>query len=102
MFSKKSLPLFLLLVVALIAAACAGTQTPEATEPEQPAATEAPQPEPTEAPPPSTEEPVEPVMLRVGWGGSPDTLNPGTAVLSEAYTLFELVYDTMFDLNLDG
>ena len=102
MFSKKSLPLFLLLVVALIAAACAGTQTPEATEPEQPAATEAPQPGPTEAPPPSTEEPVELVMLRVGWGGSPDTLNPGTAVLSEAYTLFELVYDTMFDLNLDG
>lgn len=102
MFDKKSLPLFFLLVVALIAAACAGTQTPEATEPEQPAATEAPQPEPTEAPPPSTEEPVEPVMLRVGWGGSPDTLNPGTAVLSEAYTIFELVYDTLFDLNLDG
>jgi len=40
--------------------------------------------------------------VRVGWAGSPDTLNPGMAVLSEAYTIFELVYDSMYDLNLDG
>ncbi len=40
--------------------------------------------------------------LRVGWAGSPDSLNPGVAVLSEAYTVFELVYSTMFTLNLDG
>ncbi len=40
--------------------------------------------------------------LRIGWAGSPDTLNPGTAVLTEAYTLFELVYDSMYDLQLDG
>ncbi|MBI5840093.1 MAG: ABC transporter substrate-binding protein [Chloroflexi bacterium] len=39
---------------------------------------------------------------RVGWAGSPDTLNPGTAVLSEAYIIFELVYDSMYELNLDG
>lgn len=44
----------------------------------------------------------EPVVLRIGWAGSPDTLNPGTAVLSEAYTLFELVYDSMYQLELDG
>ncbi len=40
--------------------------------------------------------------VRVGWAGSPDTLNPGAAVLSEAYTIFELVYDSMYELNLDG
>lgn len=44
----------------------------------------------------------EPVTLRVGWAGSPDSLNPGVAVLSEAYTLFDLVYDSMYQLNLDG
>ena len=43
-----------------------------------------------------------PVVLRVGWAGSPDTLNPGTAVLSEAYTIFALVYDTIYEYQLDG
>ena len=40
--------------------------------------------------------------VRIGWAGSPDTLNPGAAVLAEAYTIFELVYDSMYELNLDG
>ena len=40
--------------------------------------------------------------VRIGWAGSPDTLNPGAAILSEAYTIFELVYDSMYELNLDG
>lgn len=44
----------------------------------------------------------QPVVLRVGWAGSPDTLNPGAAVLTEAYTIFTLVYDTMYQLQLDG
>jgi len=44
----------------------------------------------------------QPVVLRVGWAGSPDTLNPGAAVLSESYTIFGLVYDTMYQLQLDG
>lgn len=43
-----------------------------------------------------------PVVARVGWAGSPDTLNPGTAVLSEAYTVFALVYDTVYEYQLDG
>ena len=43
-----------------------------------------------------------PIVLRVGWAGSPDTLNPGTAVLSEAYTIFALVYDTIYEYQLDG
>jgi peptide/nickel transport system substrate-binding protein len=40
--------------------------------------------------------------MRIGWAGSPDTLNPGTAVLSEAYTIFSLVYDTVYEYKLDG
>jgi peptide/nickel transport system substrate-binding protein len=44
----------------------------------------------------------EPAAVRIGWGGSPDTLNPGTAVLAESYTLFELVYDSMYQLQPDG
>ncbi len=40
--------------------------------------------------------------VRIGWQGSPDTLNPGAAVLAEAYTIFELVYNSMYELNLDG
>ena len=43
-----------------------------------------------------------PTVLRVGWAGSPDTLNPGTGVLSEAYTIFALVYDTIYEYQLDG
>jgi len=49
-----------------------------------------------------TATPAEPAVLRVGWGGSPDTLNMGVAVLTEAYTVAELVYDAMYQLNLDG
>jgi peptide/nickel transport system substrate-binding protein len=40
--------------------------------------------------------------VRIGWAGSPDSLVPGKAILSEAYSIFELVYDTMFDLQFDG
>lgn len=43
-----------------------------------------------------------PAVVRIGWAGSPDTLNPGTAVLSEAYTIFALVYDTIYEYQLDG
>jgi peptide/nickel transport system substrate-binding protein len=109
MFGKSYLSLVVLLLLAFVVAACAGTPAPPApaaTEAPQPATTEAPQPVATEAPEPTpTEVPAEtkaPLVVRMGWGGSPDTLNPGTAVLSEAYILFELVYDSMFDLQLDG
>ena len=100
MFRKKYLSLFILVCLGLIAAACAGPATPAAvvTEAPQPAATEAPQPVATQAP----TEKTGPSVLRIGYGGSPDTLNPGPAILVEAYYMFELVYDTMFDLQLDG
>lgn len=44
----------------------------------------------------------EAVNVRIGWGGYPDSLNPGLATLAEAYTLFELIYDSIYTLNLDG
>ncbi len=40
--------------------------------------------------------------LRIGWAGSPDSLVPGKGILVEAYNIYELVYDTMFDLQFDG
>ncbi len=40
--------------------------------------------------------------VRVGIGGSPDSLNPGDGLLSEAYTLYELVYDTPITQAPDG
>ena len=43
-----------------------------------------------------------PSIARIGWAGSPDSLNPGMGVLVEAYTIYELVYDSMYELNLDG
>jgi len=33
--------------------------------------------------------------VRIGWSNGPDSLNPGIAWLSEAYTIYELVYDSM-------
>jgi peptide/nickel transport system substrate-binding protein len=40
--------------------------------------------------------------VRIGWAGSPDSLVPGKGILVEAYNIYELVYDTMFDLQFDG
>jgi len=74
MFAKKTVAIFIALVtiLSLVLSACGGGAK------------------------------AQPVTLRIGWAGSPDTLNPGTAVLSEAWTIFELVYDSMYDLQLDG
>jgi peptide/nickel transport system substrate-binding protein len=82
--------------MALLLAACGGaapaTTPAAAPENEQPAATAG---EPAA-------QPSLPAVVRIGWGGSPDTLNPGAATLEESYTLFELVYSSMYELNLDG
>jgi peptide/nickel transport system substrate-binding protein len=43
-----------------------------------------------------------PVILRIGWAGSPDSLNLGVGVTEEAYDIYELVYNSMFNLQLDG
>ncbi len=40
--------------------------------------------------------------VRVGWPGSPDSLNPAMGVLEEAYIVYEMTYDTLYDLQFDG
>ena len=42
-----------------------------------------------------TAAPAGAAVVRIGQGGAPDSLNPGVAVLAEAYTLFDI-----FLLNL--
>lgn len=77
----------LLLALGLLLASCGGA---------------APASTPAAAPEGQRPAPAQPATVRIGWGGSPDTLNPGAAILAEAYTLFELVYSSMYELNLDG
>jgi peptide/nickel transport system substrate-binding protein len=84
MATRTRFALGVLLVMSLLLAACGGA-APATTPAGEPAA-----------------QPSQPAVVRIGWGGSPDTLNPGTAILAEAYSLFELVYSSMFELNLDG
>jgi peptide/nickel transport system substrate-binding protein len=40
--------------------------------------------------------------VRIGIGGSPDSLNPGNGLLAESYDLYELVYDTPIGINQAG
>jgi peptide/nickel transport system substrate-binding protein len=40
--------------------------------------------------------------VRIGWAGYPDSLNPGNGLLSESYTMYELVYDTPMAVNAAG
>jgi len=81
--------LYLLILTALILSACGGASSAG-----------------TEAPSAATEQAVgesaAPSVVHIGWAGSPDSLNPGLAILTEAYTILELVYDSMYELNLDG
>jgi peptide/nickel transport system substrate-binding protein len=94
MKSKIAILLALLMTTALVLSACGGgLPATEAPAPAEPGAAE------PQAPP---EAPPEPAIVRIGYAGSPDTLNPGAAVLTDSYLMFELVYDTMYDLNLDG
>ncbi len=86
--SFRKLLIIVLLIVLLVACG-----TPQATETPEPVDTGTTEPAPVD---------TGPVVMRAGWAGSPDTLNPGTAVLAEAYTAFELIYDSMYQLNLDG
>jgi peptide/nickel transport system substrate-binding protein len=40
--------------------------------------------------------------VRIGIGGTPDSLNPGIGELTEAYILFELMYDTPINISNEG
>ena len=74
-------------ILSLLLAACA----PQTAEPANP---------PTDAT--GSESAQPPSVVRIGYAGSPDTLNPGTAILSESYVMFELAYSALFGQNLDG
>ena len=41
-------------------------------------------------------------VVKIGIGGSPDSLNPGDGLLTEAYELYELIYDTPINLSATG
>ena len=41
-------------------------------------------------------------VVRVGWNGQPDTFNPGMALLAESFSVFSMIYDTLYELMLDG
>lgn len=46
--------------------------------------------------------PTNEAIVKIGWTGEPDSLNPGLALLTESFTVFSLIYDTLYELNLDG
>lgn len=92
MVSKKWFRFLLSGILLLAITACGGGGAP-ATSPTESAA---------DTSPAEPDAPSSGGTVHIGWNGSPDTLNPGTAILAEAYIIFDLVYDTMFDLNLDG
>ena len=103
-----------LLVLSWILAACGPAATPApppATQPPaQPAAPTTAPIEPTQPaaePPttvPSTTAPVstEPVVLKLGWLGKPDTLNPAYAFLTESYVIFDLIFSPLVTEGIDG
>jgi peptide/nickel transport system substrate-binding protein len=78
------------LVCALILAACGGTPAPAA--PVSPV-TSAPTQVPT---------PAGPLIMHEGWTTNPDTLNPAYAFLTQAYTVFDLIYGALTTEGLDG
>lgn len=40
-------------------------------------------------------------VVKVGWLKSPDSFNPGLARLDESFRIFDLVYDTLYKLNVN-
>ena len=96
---KRSLFLICILplIAALIVAGCVSPATTqpasgvvEATAPPEAVATQASQAGPTSVP-----AAAEPVVLKIGWPGKPDTLNPAYAFLVESYSVFDLVYGSL-------
>jgi len=106
-----SLTVVSFVVLGLLLAACGGpaaTPPPAPTQPPQPAPTQPPaatQPPPSATQPPvPTQAPVKtgPVVLKVGWLGKPDTLNPAYAFLTESYVIFDLIFNPLITEAPDG
>jgi peptide/nickel transport system substrate-binding protein len=45
---------------------------------------------------------AESEILNIGWTGNPDSLNPGIGLSSDAYDIYNLVYDSLYQLQPDG
>ncbi len=88
----------IMIVVTLLLSACgAGTTTTQ--EPPSSSGQQATQaPAATSAPSTSS----GPSILHIGWLGTPDTLNPAYAFLSEAYAIFDLIYSPLTTEGKDG
>ena len=82
--------------LAVVLAACGGQEPAESTA----AGSEAPGV--STAPEPSDPGTATGGTVRIGIGGSADSLNPGNGVLAEGYTLYELMYDTPIGITSDG
>lgn len=89
-------------LLSMLATACTGATPTQSI----PAATSEPETstEPEVAATAAPDEPAttEPVVLKIGWLGEPDTLNPAYAFLTEAYEIFDLVYGTLTTEAPDG
>ncbi len=82
--------LFSMIVLAsLMLIACGGQGLPSTTQ----APTSATQAAPTAS---------GPVVMHEGWTENPDTLNPAYAFLTQSYTIFDLIYNTLTAQAADG
>jgi peptide/nickel transport system substrate-binding protein len=79
----------IIVLSALILAACGAQRSP--------AATRAPSTVTQVAPTASG-----PLILHEGWTANPDTLNPAYAFLTQSYTIFDLVYGTLTTESPEG
>lgn len=86
-------PLAILIILGLILAACGASQGSPSAGASAPV---------DGSTPPSDGGTATGGTVRIGWGGSPDSLNPGNGVLAESYTLYPLMYDVPIDITSDG
>jgi peptide/nickel transport system substrate-binding protein len=85
----------ILAVLGLVMAACTAVQQTPSPEPGESAGSAA-------SAAPSEAGTATGGTVRIGWGGSPDSLNPGNGVLAEAYTMYGLMYDTPIEITAEG
>ncbi len=89
----RRFPLAILIILGLVLAACGASQGSPSAGASEPVSGSAP---------PSDGGTATGGTVRIGWGGSPDSLNPGNGVLAESYTLYGLMYDVPIDITSDG
>jgi peptide/nickel transport system substrate-binding protein len=86
--------LLILAILSLVLAACGGQQSSPSSGGDES--------EPPDESAAASEGTATGGTVRIGIGGYTDSLNPGNGVLSEAYALYELVYDTPISVTSSG